>query len=813
MKSVAKRKTTPTHSPEKGIDAWFRAAFYCTGEALLTTDGEGKILHMNPEAERLSGWREEQVQGKPLATVFKIIAEKTGQEDENLLEQVLLKGEKVELTNQLVLVKGDNGEIPLLGSCSPIRAENGEILGAVLVFRQQRHGRDAQHTDQAMRLSEERYHIISEMISDYAYAFRVEEDGSLVREWLAGGFEQITGFTPEESQARGGWRALIYPPDMPIAMRRLETLLSGESDVSEFRIIRKDGRIRWLRDHGKPIWDERLGRVVRIYGAAQDITEHKLRELELQALAQVSQAVGKETDFQSLAERLIEATLPAVPSAQKGSLAVLTDPTHLKVIALVGYHDPTVRGLTYSIDWGYAGRCFRLKKPLLIADIEQDMELRQDGDMATIPEVRAIRSAVVAPLRVHESVMGVVSFESNQPQAFTPEELNLLNTLANTLALVLHNVQLHEEANRRVCQLQAVQMVGKALIASLDVHLVFDVLIQQVLSQLNADAVGLLLYNPYLQTLEYAANSGFRSRHYEQTFLSLTTSLAGKAAMERQILTITDLSQLSPGFAQTFRLEGFQTYGAAPLIAKGKLKGVLEVFYRYPFSADADWKRLFELLADQAAIAIDNAEMFEELRRTNLRLSLAYEATIEGWSKALELRDKETEGHTLRVTELTLKLAERLGVDPALLPHIRRGSLLHDIGKIAIPDAVLQKPGPLSEEEWALMRKHPTFAYEMLSPIEYLQPALNIPYCHHERWDGSGYPRGLKGEEIPLEARLFAVADVWDALTSNRPYRRAWSRAEALAYIRQQAGRQFDPRVVQAFLAIVEEEAEQAGNS
>ncbi len=228
-------------------------------------------------------------------------------------------------------------------------------------------------------------------------------------------------------------------------------------------------------------------------------------------------------------------------------------------------------------------------------------------------------------------------------------------------------------------------------------------------------------------------------------------------------------------------------------------------------NGNACWSCLpirLELLADQAALAIDNAEMFDELRRANLKLSLAYEATIEGWSKALELRDKETEGHTLRVTELTLKLANRLGVDPALLPHIRRGSILHDIGKLAIPDAILLKPGPLSEEERALMQQHPRIAYEMLSPIEYLAPALNIPYCHHERWDGSGYPRRLKGEEIPLEARIFAVADVWDALTSDRPYRRAWSRAEALAYLRQQAGRQFEPRVVQAFLEILEENCE-----
>lgn len=771
----------------------------------MTTDCQGRILQMNPEAERLTGWQEDEARGKPLSVVFKFINEKRRDEVENAVEQLMRQEAGIGWAKDCLLISRHGEEIPLIYRSAPIRTEKGEVVGVVLVFRQPQLEQEAQRAAEARRLNEERYHIISEMISDYTYAFRVEADGSLVREWLAGGFEQITGFTPEESQARGGWRALIYPPDMPIAMRRYETLLSDEPDVSEFRIVRKDGRIRWLRDHARPIWDEQLGRVVRIYGAAQDITERKLGELGHQALAQIAQAIGQEIDFQAFADRLIQATVLAVPSAQKGSLAILADATHLKVVALVGYHDPAVRSLTYSIEWGYAGRCFRLQKPLLIADVEQDGELARDAAAMSIKEVRAIRSAVVAPLRIHENIMGVVALESNQPNVFTEEDLNLLNTLAGTLALVLHDVQLHEETNRHLRQLQAVQTVGKALLASLDVRLVFEILIQQVLSHLHADAAGLLLFNPYLQTLEYAAYSGFRPRQYKQTFLCLATSLAGKAATERQIVTITDSGQLSQGFAQTFREEGFQTYGAAPLVAKGKLKGVLEVFYRHSFSPDAEWKRLLELLADQAAVAIDNAEMFEELRRANLKLSLAIEATIEGWSKALELRDKETKGHTLRVTELTLKLAERLGVDPALMPHIRRGSILHDIGKIAIPDAILLKPGALSEAERELMQQHPRLAYEMLLPIEYLAPALNIPYCHHERWDGSGYPRGLKGEEIPLEARIFAVADVWDALISNRPYRHAWSRAEALAYIREQAGRQFDPRVVQTFLEIVEE--------
>jgi PAS domain S-box-containing protein/putative nucleotidyltransferase with HDIG domain len=191
-----------------------------------------------------------------------------------------------------------------------------------------------------------------------------------------------------------------------------------------------------------------------------------------------------------------------------------------------------------------------------------------------------------------------------------------------------------------------------------------------------------------------------------------------------------------------------------------------------------------------------------DLQHAHADLAEAYEATIEGWSNVLDLRDKETEGHTQRVTEITIRLARALGIQEDQLIHIRRGALLHDIGKMAIPDGILQKPGPLTEDEWKEMRRHPEYAYHMLSPIIYLRPALDIPYCHHERWDGTGYPRGLKGEEIPLSARIFSIIDVWDALLSNRPYRRGCTEESVLEYIRRHAGTSFDARLVDAFLEL-----------
>lgn len=192
-------------------------------------------------------------------------------------------------------------------------------------------------------------------------------------------------------------------------------------------------------------------------------------------------------------------------------------------------------------------------------------------------------------------------------------------------------------------------------------------------------------------------------------------------------------------------------------------------------------------------------EQRQEMDHLHNALLIAYDKTIEGWSRALDLRDKETEGHTQRVTGMTIQLARKAGLNEEALKHVRRGGLLHDVGKLGIPDAILLKADKLTEAEWEIMRMHPVYAYEWLSQIDYLQPGLDIPYCHHERWDGTGYPRGLRGEEIPLTARLFAIVDVWDALTSDRPYRKAMTPKESWEYIKLQAGKHFDPQVFELF--------------
>ncbi len=269
-------------------------------------------------------------------------------------------------------------------------------------------------------------------------------------------------------------------------------------------------------------------------------------------------------------------------------------------------------------------------------------------------------------------------------------------------------------------------------------------------------------------------------------------------------LTYLDLRRESaPGAKELFEMTGFTGCAVIPLSAHKLQRGILQVYRYHVNRSDLAWQKFLQSVATQVAIAIDNMEIMEGLRHTNIELSNAYDATIQALAEALEMRNKESPQHTNRVTELSTRLAETMGITGKQLEHFQRGVRLHDLGKIGIPDRVLLKTGPLSEEDWVTLRMHPELAYRMLAGIKYLEPALNVVYCHHEKWDGSGYPRGLKGEEIPLSARIFAVVDVYDALITDRNYRLAWPKKDVLDYIAREAGRHFDPRVVEVFLKLV----------
>jgi PAS domain S-box-containing protein len=373
--------------------------------------------------------------------------------------------------------------------------------------------------------------------------------------------------------------------------------------------------------------------------------------------------------------------------------------------------------------------------------------------------------------------------------------------IVTTCENITERKRIELKLKQQVERITVLRELDMMILSNLEIRELLKVLLSYLIDKLAIDSAAILLRNHTSLMLECVAECGFRTPSYRHVQLKLGEGLAGTVAYEQLSRHVPDIHSLDGASVEPCLVsdEGFRFYYGVPLIAKGTVIGTLEVFHRSHFEPDDDWIYFLNALAGQAAVAVDYTSMFRDLQHSRDELMLAYDTTIEGWSRALDYRDKETEGHSRRVTELTVKVAQYMGIGDSDIVHVRRGALLHDIGKLGVPDGILFKPGRLTNEEWQIMKKHPEIAFELLTPIAFLRPSVNIPYCHHEKWDGSGYPKGLCGEQIPLEARIFSLVDVWDALSNDRYYRTAWPMEKVHAHIRELSGTHFDPKVVQAF--------------
>lgn len=362
--------------------------------------------------------------------------------------------------------------------------------------------------------------------------------------------------------------------------------------------------------------------------------------------------------------------------------------------------------------------------------------------------------------------------------------------------------ELSEGLQAKNRELEALHTIDLAIASSMELDMILEVILEQAREHLGVDAADILLLETGSDTLSLGARLGFRTEALVHTRLKAGQGFAGQALLSEKPIIVSHLDRDAEGFKRSpaFAGEGFVLYAGSRLTVKDKIVGVIELYRRRSFAPSPSWELFFKTLAGQAAIALENSALLLGLRTANAELEEANEGTIESWAEALELRDQETEGHSRRVTETTVAMGRSFGLSGVELDRLRRGALLHDIGKMGIPDSILLKPGPLDADEYAVMKRHPAIARNLLSRLSFLREALDIPYCHHEKWDGSGYPQGLSGEAIPLPARLFAVVDVWDALLSDRPYRQAWSEDRVLAHIASLSGTHFDPRAVEVFL-------------
>jgi putative nucleotidyltransferase with HDIG domain len=400
---------------------------------------------------------------------------------------------------------------------------------------------------------------------------------------------------------------------------------------------------------------------------------------------------------------------------------------------------------------------------------------------------------------VNTLLMNVVDRLSRSGNPIVSTALQDITRVSQSLLVLEQSVG--DQLKLKQSQLRALMSVGQVINSSMGLRQVLEEVMDSLISLMRAER-GFLMLREADGELAVQIARGIAHVNLDEEAFKVSRSVVRKV-VETNAPVLTTNAQADPRFDSQMSVAAFQLRSilCVPLKLKAELIGVLYVDNRAHAGIFKEHDlELISAFADQAAVAINSARLFEDLQESHRELERAYQATLEGWVRALDLRDKETEGHTQRVTILTYRLARSMGVSDADLIHITRGALLHDIGKMAIPDGILLKPGELTEEERQLIQKHPTYAYEMLRPIDFLVPALDIPYCHHEKWDGTGYPRGLKGDEIPFAARIFPVIDVWDALTSDRPYRKAMPQDEVRKLVRAGSGKHFDPHVVEAFL-------------
>jgi PAS domain S-box-containing protein/putative nucleotidyltransferase with HDIG domain len=666
---------------------------------------------------------------------------------------------------------------------------------------------ESKRAEDGLRESEARFQRVINATMDGIWEWDMQTN----REYFAPRWCEIIGYSfddPELPHKFDSWTSRIHPDDRDRVLAALKSHLDSGTEYNVDYLHRhKSGEYRWQNSRGIRVLDEN-GKPIKMVGCITDITERKQAEEQIQrqvetlgALYDISRTLSESNDFNTildlLTRRAVEAihvTFARVLLLENGDL-VARSIFPVRVLdqdLQVGQREPLAAHPT----------CQRVLEGNTPRVLQADSP--EAGECAPF-FLGIAQTLCIVPLHVREQPFGLLMFGEARAAArepFTVEKLHLARSIGDQTASTLYRALLHEETERRFQRITALRTIDSTIAASMDLRITLSVLLEHVLTQLKVDAASVLLLNPHMQTLEYAAGRGFRTEALQRTHLRLGEGYAGRAALERKLIYIPDLCERKSDFLRSpyFLAEGFVAYYGVPLIAKGQVKGVLEVFHRAPLASGPDWVSFLETLAGQAAIAIDNTQLFDNLQRSTADLVVAYDATIEGWSAALDLRDKETEGHSLRVTEMTMQLARSLGIGEAELVHVRRGALLHDIGKMGVPDSILLKPDKLTDEEWVLMRKHTQLAFDMLAPITYLKPALDIPYCHHEKWDGTGYPRGLKGEQIPLSARIFAVVDVYDALTSDRPYRKAWPKAKVLEHLKAESGKHFDSQVLEAFL-------------
>jgi PAS domain S-box-containing protein len=661
-------------------------------------------------------------------------------------------------------VRGKDGKIHYIEVLSAPHYSGKDIVGFQGIARDITARKRA---EKALRESERRFQLASWATKDVVW----ERDFPANTISWNDSLQKLFHYPADEIEPTvDWWQEHIHPAERIEVINSIQTAIDQREDFwsKEYRFRLVDGSYADVFDRGYILYNEQ-GKPLQIIGAMADITDQKraeeaLRESEERFRTMFVQAPLGIALIDSLTGNIYEAN-PRFAEITGRSMKEMANIDWMQTT-----HPDDVQADLDNMALLNAGKIngFQMEKRYL----------HPNGTAVWI-------NMTIAPLKVKDKAH--------------PRHLCMIENITE-------RKQAETEIRQRLSELEVLYQSGLAFSQLINPTAIAEKIIDLLDHEMDWHHTAVRLYHPESETLKLMAfhlpdlNSREDRDAAEERLKSMARTdqgFNGWVLQHGQAVRSNDLKN-DPRYFETF--PGLQSGLYTPMKINERTIGVISIESERASAFSESNERLAFTLAGQAAIAIENARLFENAQRSNSELMLAYETTLEGWSRALDLRDKETEGHTQRVTKMTVKLARSFGLNEAELVDVRRGALLHDIGKMGVPDNILLKPGELTEQEWKQMRMHPVYAYDLLSHIAYLRQALNIPYYHHEKWDGTGYPRGLKGEAIPLTARIFAVVDVWDALISDRPYRAAWTKEQAREYIRTSAGTHFDPQVVAVFM-------------
>ena len=706
------------------------------------------------------------------------------------------KNELISIWNRETYFSGDSTNLDLEGNCILVNVimqipQTREGFKSVLVSISDITQRKL--AEAALLESESRYRQLVEQINVVVYL-----DYAVVPsrpKYISPQIETLLGYTQEEWMADPNlMMSIIHPDDRPALIEEdIRTDKTKEPFVVEYRAFTRDGRMIWIHDEAVLVRGTD-GNPDDWHGVMYDITRRKNAEAALRESENRYRTIFnsvpvsiKEEDFSTVFSMLDEVRASGVEDFEE---YLNQHPEWVKKavdsIRVTEVNQETLR--VYK-----AESKEQLIGPLNRFFTQESYSVFHKELLAFWNHQSFYEQETVNTTLTGEKIDVWVSIT-------IPTESEDYSNILVTIMDITERKRAEEQIRVQIRYLAALRAVDMAISASMDLPITMRVLLNQVHQQLLPDAVSVLILDQHTQTLRYLAGIGFRTTAIESVNLRLGQSYAGQAALERRMVTADDLGTKSSLIRdKDFDQDQFTHYLGVPLVSKGTIKGVLELFNRGPFNQDSAWMGLLESMAGQAAIAIENATLMDEVQKVNLNLRSAYDATIEGWARSIDVRNGDSEFHAKRVADLTVELAQAAGYQGEGLLSLRRGALLHDIGKLAIPDAILLKPGPLTDQEWTIMKTHPDVARRLLNSIDLLQSAIDIPYSHHERWDGKGYPEGLEGPQIPFAARVFAIVDCWESLRSDRPWRKAWTDDNAWEYIESNSGKAFDPQLVEKF--------------